>query len=90
MNNFRYEGGYNRRAGKCYEVARRCREWRQKKGIHQGDIASDLGLAQSAVSAFESGVNFSGRILLWYVSHGLDLSDLSKEGSEKHVENLNA
>lgn len=63
-----------------FEVASRCKKWRQENGISQGDIASDLGLAQSAVSAFESGVNFSGRILLWYVSHGLNLSDLSKEG----------
>lgn len=72
-----------------FDVARRCQEWRRSKGIKQGVIASDLQIAQSAVSAFESGANFSGRILLWYITHGLDLSDLSKEGGAEDGKNTN-
>lgn len=75
-----------------FEVARRCKKWRQEKGIRQGEIASDLGIAQAAVSAFEAGVNFSGRILLWYVMHGIDLSDLDlrQEGGCENGENLDS
>lgn len=66
-----------------FDVARRCQEWRRSKGIKQGVIASDLQIAQSAVSAFESGANFSGRILLWYITHGLDLSTYQKKEAQK-------
>ena len=43
----------------------------------QMDVARETGFTVSNVSAFETGRNDSSLILLWYLTHGLTLEQLT-------------
>lgn len=43
----------------------------------QMDVAKETGFTVSNVSAFETGRNDSSLILLWYLTHGLTLDQLT-------------
>lgn len=59
-------------------LGRKCALYRKKiLKCTQQDVAKETGFTVSNVSAFETGRNDSSLILLWYLSHGLTLDQLT-------------
>ena len=48
-----------------------CQDFRKEHGYLQRDIAKDLGIQQTTVSNFETGVSKSSDTFIWYIMHGL-------------------
>lgn len=48
-----------------------CRSFRKSHGFIQRQVAFDLDYSVETISAFECGKIDSGRILFWYIQHGL-------------------
>ena len=58
-------------------VGKRCAEYRRKVlRTTQRDISRDLGSSVENISAFERGINDNSLIFLWYLSHGLTISQI--------------
>ena len=58
-------------------IGHRCSNYRKRVlKCHQSDVARDTGFSVGNVSAFETGRNDNSIILLWYMSHGMTLSQL--------------
>lgn len=58
-------------------IGHRCRHYRKRVlKCRQIDVARDTGFSVGNVSAFETGRNDSSLILLWYMLHGMTLSQL--------------
>lgn len=52
-----------------------CRYHRKKLGLRQSDVSAAVGCSKENISAFETGRNNSARILMWYIEHGLNISE---------------
>lgn len=61
-------------------VGRNCRDFRIAHGYHQFDVAAETGYSKENISSFEHGRNDNYRIMLWYIIHGLPVSDLLRGG----------
>lgn len=57
-------------------IGANCKSFRVSKGYKQLNVAYDTGYSLENVSAFECGRNDNYRVLLWYIIHGMDTSDL--------------
>lgn len=55
-----------------------CKWYRERIEITQREVGEETGYSQRNISAFERGINDNGTILLWYLAHGLPVSDLVK------------
>lgn len=55
------------------EIGRVCKLHRMSLGITQREVASELGYSVKLISCFERGLSFNALILLWYISHGVNL-----------------
>jgi transcriptional regulator with XRE-family HTH domain len=53
-----------------------CKKFRESRGYYQSRVADDTGYSIENVSAFEHGRNDNYRLLLWYIMHGMNISDL--------------
>lgn len=63
---------------KLRELGKRCKEFRINAGYQQTDVAKDLEYSVENISAFETGRNDNAIILLWYITHGIDLTDMKE------------
>lgn len=54
-------------------VGGECADFRRFIGATQKDVARELQISNTNVSAFESGLNDSCYMLCWYISKGLEL-----------------
>lgn len=59
-----------------HDIGKSCKIWRRRKGYSQSDVARDTGYSYVNVSAFETGRNDNGMILLWYFLHGFTVADI--------------
>lgn len=61
-------------------IGLQCKEFREKIGYTQFDVAKELDCSKENISAFETGRNNSAIIYNWYIEKGLFLetSGLSK------------
>lgn len=50
-----------------YEFLEELIEARKRSGIKQGEIAKALNCTRQNISAFESGITSSGKVLLYYI-----------------------
>ena len=55
------------------EIGIACKAFRERMGLTQLQVASELNCSKENVSAFETGRNNSATIYSWYVEHGLFL-----------------
>lgn len=60
-----------------------CKKFREELGCFQSDVAIETGYSKENVSSFETGRNDNYRILLWYLSHGLNLLKEIEDYEEK-------
>lgn len=58
-----------------YELAHRCKRYRQFLGITQKQVAKEVGVSDKTISAFERGDNNNAMILTWYLLHGFGVED---------------
>ena len=59
-------------------IGHRCRHYRKRVlKCRQIDVARETGFSVGNVSAFETGRNDNSIILLWYMLHGMTLSQLT-------------
>lgn len=56
----------------------KCKLFREKLGLYQYDVASDVNCSKENVSSFECGRNNNALIYDWYVQRGLYLSEICK------------
>lgn len=57
-------------------IGNTCKRYRLSLGYYQKHIAQDLGYSVENISSFEAGRNDNSKILLWYMLHGLKVSDI--------------
>ena len=64
------------------DLGRVCKRLRLSKGYTQADVGRELCTSSQNVSHFETGINDSAYLLLWYLDHGLDtfIREESKHG----------
>ena len=55
-------------------IGKMCRDYRMTIGYSQGDVARDCNVTRACVSRFESEGRANWTVLMWYITHGLDLS----------------
>lgn len=60
-----------------------CKKFRENMGCLQSDVAIETCYSKENVSSFETGRNDNYRILLWYLSHGLNLLKELEDYEEK-------
>lgn len=60
-----------------------CKKFRESMGCLQSDVAIETSYSKENVSSFETGRNDNYRILLWYLSHGLNLLKELEDYEEK-------
>lgn len=76
----KYNGGeiprHFLRGGLFMKIPLACKLFRISKGFTQKQIADDLGYSVENISAFECGRNNNYKILLWYVKHGFNMSNV--------------
>lgn len=59
-------------------IGHRCRHYRKRiLKCKQLDVARETGFSISNISAFETGRNDSGLIMLWYLLHGMTLEQIT-------------
>ena len=58
-----------------FELAHRCKKYRQFLGITQKEVAKEVGVSDKTISAFECGANNNATILMWYILHGFGVED---------------
>lgn len=63
-----------------YEIGQKCKKHRVINGYLQSDVARDTGYSSENVSSFENGRNDNARILLWYLEHGLSITQILSRG----------
>lgn len=63
-------------------IGNNCKLWRVNHGYFQMDVANDTHYSIENVSSFENGRNDNYRILLWYILHGMTISDILKGVNE--------
>ncbi len=56
------------------EIGKRIRELREEKGINQKKLAEEIGVAQSAISQWESGINEPKASYVCYLADYFDVS----------------
>jgi transcriptional regulator with XRE-family HTH domain len=49
------------------------REWRQKKGLTQADLAAKIGVSQAAISQWETGALTPSPLMIGQLSEVLDI-----------------
>ena len=60
------------------KVSINCQDFRIAQGVTQGDVAREVQCSIENVSAFENSRNDNYIILLWYLNHGMSISELLK------------
>ena len=53
------------------KIGKICQRFRREQGYNQTRVAADTGYTAENISAFENGRNDNGKILMWYVLHGM-------------------
>lgn len=53
-------------------LGKMCKKYRIEIGYLQSDVAKETGYTSENISSFETGRNDNAKILLWYLSKGLD------------------
>ena len=56
------------------DIGKRIRELREEKGINQKKLAQEIGVAQSAISQWESGVNEPKASYVLYLAEYFDVT----------------
>lgn len=62
------------------EMGQRCKKYRVDHRYYQSDVAEETGYSVENISSFETGRNDNARILLWYLSHGMQCEHLFGKG----------
>lgn len=57
-------------------IGQLCKRHRRRLGLTQSDVAKQTGYTTANISSFETGRNNNMFILLWYMSNGLQTSEL--------------
>lgn len=57
------------------QIGPKCKQYRERIGYIQIDVARDLGYSVNNISSFENGRNDNAQILLWYIAHGMKYED---------------
>ena len=57
-------------------LGQNCKKFRMYHGFYQTDVSNDTGYSKENISSFETGRNDNLRILIWYLEHGIKISEL--------------
>ena len=52
-------------------VGAMCKQFRERQGYTQADVARQTGYSEQNVSSFETGRTNNMILLLWYIDHGI-------------------
>lgn len=57
-------------------IGKKCKEFRMSLGYTQDDVGYSIGYSRETISMFENGKNDNLLIFLWYISMGMDISNI--------------
>lgn len=57
-------------------IGKKCKEFRMSLGYTQDYVGYSIGYSRETISMFENGKNDNLLIFLWYVSMGMDISNI--------------
>ena len=55
-----------------------CKDSRLREHMSAAEAAKMIGLSRQAVTKFENGYNFSGKIFCWYLTHTFNGHDIRR------------